>query len=324
MPFIGETERHKFGLLRPDTPIRDARHHLRHIVNCGEKIILIDSSTEKSSPLASPVEELLHMCEDPISFKGDHDDHPSPRDQRQADGRRIREMLPPNNPLLNASSVTIPLDRELQRDRERRQPKRADEGGYLKPENRNRIIQFDYEDLVRKAPKGIEKPRYAQTWPVIGALSENGKKTATIDPRPFFPLPTGAEVSDERHGFSSGTTQTVERWSPSRLQEWARCPRRGWMAKELKIRDEELQSEDLDPRTQGDLLHQIHHDLICDILSMEEGKERDISEALQGEVPINLSASGISPEELMKRALGTFGQTSTMVGKSRRSFYSQA
>ena len=76
------------------------------------------------------------------------------------------------------------------------------------------------------------------------------------------------------------------------------------MAKELKIRDEELQSEDLDPRTQGDLLHQIHHDLICDILSMEEGKERDISEALQGEVPINLSASGISPGELMKRALG--------------------
>ena len=76
------------------------------------------------------------------------------------------------------------------------------------------------------------------------------------------------------------------------------------MAKELKIRDEELQSEDLDPRTQGDLLHQIHHDLICDILSMEEGKERDISEALQGEVPINLSASGISPGELMNRALG--------------------
>ena len=98
MPFIGETERHKFGLLRPDTPIRDARHHLRHIVNCGEKTILIDSSIEKSSPLASPVEELLHMCEDPISFKGTHDDYPSPRDQRQADGRRIREMLPPNNP----------------------------------------------------------------------------------------------------------------------------------------------------------------------------------------------------------------------------------
>ena len=66
MPFIGETERHKFGLLRPDTPIRDARHHLRHIVNCGERTILIDPSIEKSSPLASPVEELLHMCKDPF------------------------------------------------------------------------------------------------------------------------------------------------------------------------------------------------------------------------------------------------------------------
>ena len=305
MPFIGETERHKFGLLRPDTPIRDARHHLRHIVNCGERIILIDPSIEKSSPLASPVEELLHMCKDPISFKGTHDDYPGPRDQRQADGRRIREMLPPNKIPLNPSSVTIPLDRELQRDRERRQPKKADEAGYLKPENRNRIIQFDYEDLIRKTPKGTEKPRYAQTWPVIGALSENGKKTATIDPRPFSPSPTGAEVSDERHGFSSGTNQTVGRWSPSRLQEWARCPRRGWMTKGLRIRDEEIQSEDLDPRTQGDLLHQIHHDLICDILSMEERKERDISEALEGEAPINLSTSEIPPEELMKRALGS-------------------
>ena len=75
--------------------------------------------------------------------------------------------------------------------------------------------------------------------------------------------------------------------------------------KGLRIRDEEIQSEDLDPRTQGDLLHQIHHDLICDILSMEERKERDISEVLEGEAPVNLSTSEIPPEELMKRALGS-------------------
>ena len=70
-------------------------------------------------------------------------------------------------------------------------------------------------------------------------------------------------------------------------------------------KDEEIQSEDLDPRTQGDLLHQIHHDLICDILSMEERKERDISKVLEGEAPVNLSTSEIPPEELMKRALGS-------------------
>ena len=69
--------------------------------------------------------------------------------KRQADGRRIREMLPPNKIPLNPSSVTIPLDRELQRDREKTAEK-ADEAGYLKPENRNRIIQFDYEDLIKK------------------------------------------------------------------------------------------------------------------------------------------------------------------------------
>ena len=95
------------------------------------------------------------------------------------------------------------------------------------------------------------------------------------------------------------------------------------MTKGLRIRDEEIQSEDLDPRTQGDLLHQIHHDLICDILSMEERKERDISEVLEGEAPVNLSTSEIPPEELIREPW-KFGQTSTMVGKSRRSFYLQA
>ena len=303
MPFVGETERHRFGLLRPDRPIRDARHYLRHLLNCSERPIIIDPSIEKSSPLASPVEEIIHLCADPTLFDAGHDDFPGPRDERQADGKRIRQMLPAYNAPLNASSITIPLDRELQRDRERRQPKKSEEGGYLKAENRNRVIQFDYEDLIRKAPKGVENPRFAKKWPVIGALNEDGKRTATIDPRPFTPRPTGAAVSDSRHGFSSGSKQVIKRWSPSRLQEWARCPRRGWMTKGLRIRDEETQTEDLDPRTQGDLLHQVHHDLICDILSMEEGRERDIHDALDGESPINVSKSNISPDELMKKAL---------------------
>lgn len=302
MPFIDEIERHQFGLLRPDMPIRDARHHLRHILNCGERAILIDSSIEKSLPLASPVEEIMHFCLKTTVFKEDYDNS-GPRDERQDDGFRIREMMPPSKSPLNPSSITIPLDRELQRDRERRQPKKADEGGYLPSESRNRVLHFDNDDLTRRVPKAVEAPRFAEMWPVIGALSENGKKTPTIDPRPFIPTPTGSKISDARHGFLSGPEQIIGRWSPSRLQEWTRCPRRGWMTKGLRIRDEETQSEDLDPRTHGDLLHQIHHDLICDILSMKEGVERDISNRTREESTINLSKSGLSPEELMKKAL---------------------
>ena len=54
IPFIGEMERHKFELLRPDVPITKARHHLYHILNCCSKVILIDPSMDKSTPLASP------------------------------------------------------------------------------------------------------------------------------------------------------------------------------------------------------------------------------------------------------------------------------
>ena len=303
IPFIGEMERYRYGLLRPDAPITEARHHLSHIVNCCQRVVLIDPSLDKATPLAAPVEEILQYCSPPTHFDPSTEENLGPRERRQTDGILLRKMMPSVSPPLNPSSITIPLDRELQRDRERRQPRKANDEGYLPSKYRNRVISFDYEDLTRKTPRDAESPRSTVDWPVIGATNPSGKKSTTIDPRPFIPSRSGSDVSDRRHGHSTGSEQDIELWSPSRLQEWARCPRRGWLSRGLRIRDEETQSEDLDPRIHGDLLHQIHHNLICEILGMEEGHERNPVEALDRNEPRNLSSSGMSEEEIMKVAL---------------------
>ncbi len=303
IPFIGEMERHKFDLLRPDAPITKARHYISHILNSCNRSFLIDPSLDKSSPLAAPIEEILNFCKEPIHFNPKSDGSRGPRELRQLDGILLRQMKESVNPPLNPRSITIPLDRELQRDRERRQPRKADDEGYLPEKFRDRIISFDYEDLIRKTPDGVEAPRNANRWPVIGATGSGGKNSVTIDPRPFTPLPSGSEASDERHGHTHGAGQEIQLWSPSRLQEWARCPRRGWLTRGLRIRDEETQSEDLDPRVHGDLLHQVHHDLICEILGMEEQQERKLDEVIDGKAPINISKSGLREQEIMKKAL---------------------
>ena len=47
------------------------------------------------------------------------------------------------------------------------------------------------------------------------------------------------------------------------------------MNRGLRADQEELQSEDLDLRTHGNLLHFIHHDILCHILNMKIGEEFD-------------------------------------------------
>ena len=90
IPFIGEMERHKFELLRPDVPITKARHHLYHILNCCSKVILIDPSLDKSTPLASPLEEILAYCTSPVHFDPNSEENLGPRGITQLDGILLR------------------------------------------------------------------------------------------------------------------------------------------------------------------------------------------------------------------------------------------
>ena len=303
LAFLGDEERHSMDLLRPDGPVRDARHQFEHLLVAAPEVLVLDPSLDDASPAAAPVREWADAIdpddEAPIIPSGV--ERPvSPRDLRQHEGASLRDMHPSTRPPLNPSAVSISVDPELQRDRERRQPSHTEDDGYLANGSSRHLFSFDRADLTRRPPVGTEPPRSNLRWPVVGGFVAGGKRSPTIDPRPFSPLATGAQVSDSRHGHGEGAEQNVPVWSPSRLHYWLRCPRMGWLSNGLRAEEDELQPEDLDPRTHGELLHNVHHDLICETLGFELGAERDFA---QGSHATSVALSGISESEMMRTAL---------------------
>ena len=303
MAFLGDEERHSLDLLRPDGPIRAARHQLEHLLAAAPEVLVLDPSLDDASPAAAPIREwaAAHDPDDNAEVMRTEPGQPvSPRGLRQSDGISLRNMLPSARAPLNPSAISVSMDSELQHDRERRQPSHADDDGYLAQTSVQHLFSIDRIDLTRRTPPGIESPRSHDRWPVVGGFVAGGKRTPTIDPRPFAPPATGTDVSDSRHGHSVGAEQDVPIWSPSRLHYWLKCPRMGWLSNGLRAEEDELQAEDLDPRTHGELLHNVHHDLICQTLGFEIGIERSFGE---GSSVSSVAQSGMSEDELMRIAL---------------------
>ena len=302
VPFVGEDERHSLGILRPDAPIRDARHNLLHLLNCSQEVFILDPSMDETSPPAAPIREWARDFElagmESKTYENTKST-PSPRASRQIDGLRIRQGKPPCHLPINPSAISIPLDTAVQRDRERRQPTIASMDGYLPRENHSHLLSIENLKFHGKPPEGIESPRNNGRWPVVGA-SVNGKITPSIDPRPLSPIATGSLVSDSRHGHSGEALQEIQVWSPTRLQDWSRCPRRGWLSRELDAEREELQGEDIDNRTYGELLHNVHHDIIAKTLGFETSVERTHDGGLGH---LSVQRSGLDQDEIMRIAL---------------------
>ncbi len=298
--FLGDEERHTLDIQRPDSPIRQARHHLSHLLAAArEDVIILDPSLDDASPAAAPIREWAKL-NDPGDAAEQLPARPetsaSPRHQRRVDGENLDSMQPPSRSPLNPRAVSIPLDIALQRDRERREPKELGPQGYLPEENRPSVWGIGSNDLLRKPPASKVSPRAADRWPVIGG-------PATIDPRPLLPQETRSQAFDNRHGHGEGAGQAVPKWSASRLKDWLSCPRKGWLSRELRTEEEEKQQEDLDARTHGELLHEVHHQLLRRVLGMEEGIERDIGEVLAQNQPLNIADSELSDAELFQIAL---------------------
>jgi hypothetical protein len=301
-PFLGDEERHSLGILRPDSPIRDARHSLQHILQSSPEVIILDPSMDETAPPSAPIREWARDSDVEGVEEADYQFSMAfslPRDARQDDGLRIRESRDPSTPPINPSAVSIPIDPHVQRDRERRQPSIADEDGYLPEDAREHIFSLEGLKFHGRNPPGVEDPRTNQRWPVVGGLS-GGKPSLSIDPRPLNPSPTGSSVSDYRHGHAGGVSLEVPVWSPTRLQNWLRCPRMGWLSRELDAGREELQGEDIDSRTFGELLHNVHHDVIAKILDFPTSEER----AFDGQSGHpSIGKSGLHPNEVMMIAL---------------------
>lgn len=301
--FLGEEERHSLDILRPDSPIREARHCLRHILHSGSEVFILDPSMDETSPPAAPIREWARDF-DKDGTRGIEipilENDTSPRGLRQQEGKMIQVGKPPTKSPLNPSSVSIPLDPYLQRDRERRQPTIADHDGYLPDSAFPYVLTLEKSNLHGKSPDGVENPRQNLRWPVIGGVGRNGDTSLTIDPRPLSPAPSGSKVSDSRHGHLSRPKQEIQIWSPTRLQDWHRCPRMAWLSRELRAQREEKQDEDVDSRTHGELLHNVHHDIFERALGLSLGEERNHESIIEN---TSLLRSGLGEKEIMMFAL---------------------
>ena len=69
VPWLDSETRNKLGILRPDNPIREARHYFNHILNSAEEVIVFDPSFDESNQPASPLAEWLSKTKSPKKFE---------------------------------------------------------------------------------------------------------------------------------------------------------------------------------------------------------------------------------------------------------------
>ena len=319
MHFIGDGERYENNLLRPDGPIRNARHNFQHILSSAPKVYILDSELDDSNPPSTPIREWSILRDYNETFFETKEDYSiSPRRARRTDGLMLNKNLQSSRSPINPASVTLSMESLLQRDRERRQPIFAGNDGYLAEGHHESLFSFDTESMwLTRIPKQFDPPRVNTRWPVISGITINnsGRKvrTLSIDPRPFTPKSTGIKVSDSRNGYIHLENKKIQYWSPSRLETWLRCPRSGWLSKDLRVGIEENQKEDLDARTHGDLFHKIHHNLLLQTLNFNEGVERkfDPDKSLT-----NISSCGIDSDILMQKSLSYLNEVAPWLNKS--------
>ena len=306
--FLGEQERHTMDLLRPDGPIRDARHHLLNLIYSASETIILDPESDDSSPPAAPLREYTSDTTNELvtSVLEKQSISPvSPKDFRQRDGKKIISGQNPSRTPINPSSISIPFDSLMHQELSRRQPFRASpDDGYLPEELLPYLVSIERKDLLKLTiPKPFELPRGNERWPVVGGSLHNRSSTPTpsIDPRPLKTRPIGVIEFDSRNGHGSGAEQSVSTWSPSRLQDWIRCPRMGWLSREIGASEDDTIAEDLDNRTQGTLLHNVHYDVISKVLGLEIGKEKGID----NDSPMTILESEIEEYQMMEIALSS-------------------
>ena len=162
IPWLDPETRNRLGILRPDNPIREARHYFNHILNSAEEVILFDPSFEESNQPAGPLaewlskQETLHSMQVPKLLQDSYLGNPywiswptekpillSPnpsqitveegivksltngtreRDERQRDGKLIRCGQPSGREPIHAPSLITHLNYGMMEDRKNREP----------------------------------------------------------------------------------------------------------------------------------------------------------------------------------------------------------
>ena len=176
------------------------------------------------------------------------------RDGRQRLGLALKDGSLATGNVLSMNGVAMAHEVPLQIDRVHRQPthKNLAKNEYLPWHLRKNLVSTDGLNLRPKKSQVSLGSSQDEEWPHLGMKGSRGIGPA-IDPRPLPPHDMQSDILNSVMGFSLPIE--VEVWSPSRIQSWLECPRLAWMKNHLKVQARESQSEDLDNRTRGTMLH---------------------------------------------------------------------
>ena len=325
-PWLDFEQLRNAGLLNPDRKIRAARHFFNHILSSGKQILLLDPSIDEMTFPCTPFAEWLNQNnrktelipswfenknnswmkesvkgkeifvfnpekiiwkenQSFVDYKGS-----TLRSIKQKNGV-IRRLKKEKIRLINENSSLIMHENELLQDRIKREPIGVNhEEFYLDWSERKKFVSSFNLKLIpsKNLSSKITRPRNFEKWPVIGRRINNVHSTISIDPRPLEVDSLGIGILDERSGHANLINLNKKIiWSPSKLNKWIQCPRRGWLESELNLSKKEIIEEDLDIRTRGDILHDTFSQLICSELGFKIGEERS-----------NLSIRNISEHEV--------------------------
>jgi len=59
VPWLDDEAKLELGILRPDAPLCDARHFLRHLLNAGRTVVVLDPSSDPDNQPCAPLDEWL-------------------------------------------------------------------------------------------------------------------------------------------------------------------------------------------------------------------------------------------------------------------------
>ena len=278
IPYLSEQDRFKFGISSPDKEIKSARHSIQHLLHSAQEVHVIHATNDDLAPPSFILDEWLAQRSNEgsdqlmIAF-----DPQGPREQLSGDGKRILLGQPATKKPLSYLGPLSRLELDLADDMASRSPTMPGQDGFLPDLSILRATTPPIKQISHPTSKAKKKPpRVNARWPVIGARN-NDFLSASIDPRPIQAWKTDIPQRESRQGHTSIITNR-RTWSPYRLNNWLECPRKGWLTDKQNLSEDELTSQDLDSRTYGNLLHGLHHDIMLEVLGLNQGEEFQIAD----------------------------------------------
>lgn len=177
-------------------------------------------------------------------------------DARQQLGLDVHASMPFTDRINHHAAVFDGYEAGIQGDRHRRQPtvKRLEDGETMLWDARDFLLSTD---ALALRPEKASVEAYgvlANAWPHLGHRSD-GKVSLAVDPRPLPPYGEDGLAISHRFGLIDVPYDRTT-WSPSRLEAWLKCPRMAWVKQSLLADDDDgTQSEDVDARVRGQVVH---------------------------------------------------------------------